>query len=105
MLARLSEIFHTLKCKEEGSGFCLQAVFLQVMVKPANGREVQMDILVMENIFYNRDLFPIYDLKGSERARLARDDPSDPARVLLDQNLMQSNLNDPILVKTTRFHQ
>lgn len=68
------------------------------MVKPTNGREVQMDILVMENIFYNRDLFPIYDLKGSERARLARDDPSDPARVLLDQNLMQSNLNDPILV-------
>ena len=68
------------------------------MVKPTNGREVQMDILVMENIFYNRDLFPIYDLKGSERARLARDDPSDPARVLLDQNLMQSNLSDPILV-------
>lgn len=58
-----------------------------------------MDILVMENIFYNRDLFPIYDLKGSERARLARDDPSDPARVLMDQNLMQSNLNDPILVR------
>ena len=60
-----------------------------------------MDILVMENIFYDRDLFPIYDLKGSERARLARDDPSDPARVLLDQNLKQSNLNDPILVQQT----
>ena len=67
-------------------------------MRPANGREVQMDILVMENIFYNRDLFPIYDLKGSERSRLARDDPTDPGRVLLDQNLMQSNLNDPILV-------
>ncbi len=70
-------------------------------MRPANGREVQMDILLMENIFYNRDLFPIYDLKGSERARLARDDPSDPARVLLDQNLMQSNLNDPILVRSS----
>jgi len=70
----------------------------QVVVRPASGKEVVMDILVMENIFYNRDLFPIYDLKGSERARLARDDPSDPTRVLLDQNLMQSNLNDPILV-------
>lgn len=57
-----------------------------------------MDILVMENIFYNRDLFPVYDLKGSERARLARDDPSDPTRVLMDQNLIQSNLHDPILV-------
>ena len=71
---------------------------MQVVVRPASGKEVVMDILVMENIFYNRDLFPIYDLKGSERARLARDDPSDPTRVLLDQNLLQSNLNDPILV-------
>lgn len=72
----------------------------QVNVRPTNGKEVQLDILVMENIFYNRDLFPIYDLKGSERSRLARDDPSDPSRVLMDQNLMQSNLNDPILVST-----
>lgn len=72
---------------------------LQVSVRPAGGKEVVMDILVMENIFYDRDLFPIYDLKGSERARLARDDPSDPGRVLLDQNLKLSNLNDPILVR------
>ena len=87
---------------KEGGACCLHTAYLQVVVKPANGREVQLDILVMENIFYNRDLFPIYDLKGSERARLARDDPSDPGRVLLDQNLMQSNLNDPILVRTPR---
>ena len=63
-----------------------------------------MDILVMENIFYNRDLFPVYDLKGSERARLARDDPSDPTRVLMDQNLIQSNLHDPILV-SMKLHE
>ena len=77
---------------------------LQVTIKPNNGKETLMDILVMENIFYNRDLFPVYDLKGSERARLARDDPSDPTRVLMDQNLIQSNLHDPILV-SLKLHE
>ena len=82
----------------------LRGVLVQVTVRPMNAKEVPMDILVMENIFYNRELFPIYDLKGSERARLARDDPSDPTRVLLDQNLKQSNLNDPILVRPPLHH-
>ena len=43
-------------------------------------------------------LAPIYDLKGSERARLAREDPHDPACVLLDQNLLNSNVHSPLLV-------
>ena len=58
-----------------------------------------MDLLVMENIFYAGALSPIFDLKGSERARLARDDPGDPSRVLLDQNLLQRNMGSPILVR------
>ena len=64
-----------------------------------------MDLLVMENIFYAGSLAPIYDLKGSERARLARDDPSDPTRVLLDQNLVQHNLGSPILVRHAALSQ
>ena len=58
-----------------------------------------MDLLVMENIFYEGQLAPIYDLKGSERARLAREDPQDPACVLLDQNLLNSNVHSPLLVR------
>ena len=58
-----------------------------------------MDLLVMENIFYEGQLAPIYDLKGSERARLAREDPRDPACVLLDQNLANSNVHSPLLVR------
>ena len=57
-----------------------------------------MDLLVMENIFYEGQLAPVYDLKGSERARLAREDPGDPACVLLDQNLLNSNVHSPLLV-------
>ena len=74
---------------------------LQVLVKPQGAKEAPMDLLIMENIFYEGHLAPIYDLKGSERARLAREDPQDPACVLLDQNLANSNVHSPLLVKAT----
>lgn len=57
-----------------------------------------MDLLVMENVFYERSLSPVYDLKGSERARWCKDDPSDPTTVLLDENLKRSILSAPLLV-------
>ena len=76
-----------------------QAIPVQVVMRGGGGKETSMDILVMENVFYDAQLFPIYDLKGSERARLARDDPSDPSRVLMDQNLVQANLSSPILAR------
>ncbi len=58
-----------------------------------------MDLLVMENIFYERSLTPVYDLKGSERARWCKDDPNDPTTVLLDENLKRSILSAPLLVR------
>ena len=57
-----------------------------------------MDLLVMENVFYERSLAPVYDLKGSERARWCKDDPSDPTTVLLDENLKRDILSAPLLV-------
>ena len=61
-------------------------------------REKAMDLLVMENVFYERSLSPVYDLKGSERARLCRDDRNDPTTVLLDENLKRDILSAPLLV-------
>jgi len=58
-----------------------------------------MDLLVMENVFYERSLAPVYDLKGSERARWCKDDPNDPTTVLLDENLKQDILSAPLLVR------
>ena len=52
----------------------------------------------MENVFYERVLAPVYDLKGSSRARLSADDPADPASVLLDENLKQTTRSAPLLV-------
>lgn len=57
-----------------------------------------LDLLVMENVFYERALAPVYDLKGSERARWCKDDPADPTTVLLDENLKRDILSAPLLV-------
>eukprot|EP00775_Hariotina_reticulata_P003719 gene3719-3981_t len=60
-----------------------------------------IDVLVMENIFYDRQISRIYDLKGSERSRFNADaaaNPQDAGAVHLDDNLRRSNLQAPILV-------
>lgn len=60
-----------------------------------------IDILVMENIFYDRQISRIYDLKGSERSRFnaeAAANPQDAKEVHLDDNLRRSNQAAPLLV-------
>ncbi|GAA5975197.1 hypothetical protein JCM5350_000179 [Sporobolomyces pararoseus] len=54
-----------------------------------------LDFLVMENLFYGRQLKQIFDLKGSTRNRRA--DQNNP--VLLDENLMEISLKTPIYVR------
>lgn len=49
------------------------------------GDECKQNVLVMENLFYGRRMGKIFDLKGSDRNRLARKDRSSDA-VLLDEN-------------------
>lgn len=51
---------------------------------------VETSLLVMENLFYGREISNKFDLKGSERNRLV--DPSNQHGeiVLLDENLVQS---------------
>ena len=49
----------------------------------------------MENVFYDRQISRIYDLKGSERSRYnesAAANPHDAGEVHLDDNLRRSNL-------------
>jgi hypothetical protein len=58
-------------------------------------RDGSIDVLVMENIFYDRQIGRIYDLKGSERSRFNADaaaNPQDAGAVHLDDNLRRSNL-------------
>ena len=72
----------------------------QVMVKHVKGgKEVRMDLMIMENLLYGRHVTRIYDLKGSLRSRYNADMNRKDA-VLLDQNMVDSFPNNPIFIST-----
>jgi hypothetical protein len=61
------------------------------------GKETKMDVLVMENLLYRRNIRRLYDLKGSSRSRY-NPDTSGSNKVLLDQNLLEAMPTSPIFV-------
>ncbi|XP_022888285.1 1-phosphatidylinositol-3-phosphate 5-kinase FAB1B-like isoform X3 [Olea europaea var. sylvestris] len=77
----------------------------QVMSKHLKGgKESKMDVLVMENLLFGRNLTRLYDLKGSSRSRY-NPNSSGSNKVLLDQNLIEAMPTSPIFVgnKAKRF--
>lgn len=63
------------------------------------GKESKIDVLVMENLLYRRNIVRLYDLKGSSRSRY-NSDSSGSNKVLLDQNLLETMPTSPIFVGT-----
>ncbi|XP_074589032.1 1-phosphatidylinositol-3-phosphate 5-kinase FAB1B-like [Curcuma longa] len=61
------------------------------------GKDLRMDVLVMENLLFGRNIKRLYDLKGSSRSRYNADS-SGNNKVLLDQNLIESMPTSPIFV-------
>ncbi|XP_065849457.1 1-phosphatidylinositol-3-phosphate 5-kinase FAB1A-like isoform X2 [Euphorbia lathyris] len=61
------------------------------------GKESKMDVLVMENLLFRRNIIRLYDLKGSSRSRY-NPDTSGSNKVLLDQNLIEAMPTSPIFV-------
>ncbi|KAG0460041.1 hypothetical protein HPP92_023169 [Vanilla planifolia] len=85
---------------KSGSPTCLAKVLgiYQVTVKHLKGgREMKMDLMVMENLFYERNVSRIYDLKGSSWARYIAD-TSGSNKVLLDLNLLETLRTRPIFL-------
>lgn len=62
-----------------------------------SGKEIKMDLLVMENLLYRRNITRLYDLKGSSRSRYNAD-KTGSNNVLLDQNLIEAMPTSPIFV-------
>ncbi|WWC70740.1 uncharacterized protein I206_104691 [Kwoniella pini CBS 10737] len=62
------------------------------------GRYMRMNVLVMENLFYERRFSKIYDLKGSTRNRLIQA-TGRINEVLLDENLMEIVYKHPLYLK------
>ncbi|XP_062191720.1 putative 1-phosphatidylinositol-3-phosphate 5-kinase FAB1C [Phragmites australis] len=80
-----------------GSPTCLAKIvgLYQVSTKSLKaGREVKMDLMVMENLFFERKISRVYDLKGSLRSRYTSGD----SKVLLDSNLIEALHTKPIFL-------
>jgi 1-phosphatidylinositol-3-phosphate 5-kinase len=70
--------------------------FYQIGSKnPVTGKTMKMDVLVMENLFYERKTTRIFDLKGSMRNRHVQSTGKEN-EVLLDENLVECKL--PLLL-------
>ncbi|GMH20328.1 hypothetical protein Nepgr_022169 [Nepenthes gracilis] len=83
-----------------GSPTCLAKILgiYQVIVKHLRGgKETKIDLMVMENLFYERSLSKVYDLKGSSRSRYIPD-PMGTKKVLLDMNLLETLRTNPIFL-------
>ncbi|WBW72800.1 1-phosphatidylinositol-3-phosphate 5-kinase Fab1 [Schizosaccharomyces osmophilus] len=64
---------------------------------PTTGKVCKLDIMVMENLFYDRKPSRIFDLKGSMRNRHVQSTGKDN-EVLLDENLVELIYESPIFV-------
>jgi 1-phosphatidylinositol-3-phosphate 5-kinase len=64
--------------------------------KNSTGKSMKKDLIVMENLFYNKKISQIYDLKGSLRGRFVQNPIQD--EVLLDENLLQITYASPICI-------
>lgn len=83
-----------------GSPTCLAKVLgiYQVTVKhPKSGKQTKMDMMVMENLFFRRNISRVYDLKGSARSRYNAD-TTGKDKVLLDMNLLETLRTRPIFL-------
>ncbi|XP_006650173.1 1-phosphatidylinositol-3-phosphate 5-kinase FAB1A-like isoform X1 [Oryza brachyantha] len=81
-----------------GSPTCIAKILGIYQVKSLKGgKEVRMDVLVMENLLFERHVTRLYDLKGSTRSRY-NPDSNGSNTVLLDQNLIEAMPTSPIFV-------
>ncbi|TVY33458.1 1-phosphatidylinositol 3-phosphate 5-kinase [Lachnellula subtilissima] len=73
--------------------------FYQIIIKnPATGTEIKWDVLVMENLFYDRQLTRIFDLKGSMRNRKIQS-TGEQNEVLLDENMVEFIYESPLFAR------
>lgn len=73
--------------------------FFQVVIKnPLTNTEIKLDLLVMENLFYDRSPSRTFDLKGSMRNRKIQS-TGQPHEVLLDENMVEYIYESPLFAR------
>ncbi|KAH6657346.1 hypothetical protein BKA67DRAFT_555042 [Truncatella angustata] len=73
--------------------------FFQVIIKnPLTNTEIKLDLLLMENLFYDRAPTRIFDLKGSMRNRKIQS-TGEQNEVLLDENMVEYIYESPLFAR------
>ncbi|KAK4444070.1 putative phosphatidylinositol-4-phosphate 5-kinase [Podospora aff. communis PSN243] len=73
--------------------------FFQVIIKnPLTNTEIKLDLLVMENLFYDRSPTRTFDLKGSMRNRRIQS-TGEGGEVLLDENMVEYIYESPLFAR------
>lgn len=73
--------------------------FFQVFIKnPVTNTDIKLDLLVMENLFYDRSPGKIFDLKGSMRNRKIQS-TGEQNEVLLDENMVEYIYESPLFAR------
>ncbi|OAA62195.1 1-phosphatidylinositol-3-phosphate 5-kinase (Fab1) [Cordyceps fumosorosea ARSEF 2679] len=73
--------------------------FFQVIIKnPITGTDVKLDLVLMENLFYDRSPTRIFDLKGSMRNRKIQS-TGEQNEVLLDENMVEYIYESPLFAR------
>ncbi|KAI0126337.1 1-phosphatidylinositol-3-phosphate 5-kinase FAB1 [Xylariales sp. AK1849] len=73
--------------------------FFQVIIKnPVTNIEIKLDLLLMENLFYDRAPTRIFDLKGSMRNRKIQS-TGEQNEVLLDENMVEYIYESPLFAR------
>jgi 1-phosphatidylinositol-3-phosphate 5-kinase len=73
--------------------------FFQVFIKnPLTGADVKLDLLITENLFYDRSPARIFDLKGSMRNRKIQS-TGEQNEVLLDENMVEFIFESPLFAR------
>ncbi|XP_030762817.1 1-phosphatidylinositol 3-phosphate 5-kinase [Sitophilus oryzae] len=70
----------------------------QIIYKNNSNVTYRSHVLVMENLFYNREVSQKFDLKGSMRNRLVVPETQEGEIVLLDENLLKMTCDSPLYV-------
>lgn len=73
--------------------------FFQIFIKnPVSNTDVRLDLLMMENLFYDRSPGKIFDLKGSMRNRKIQS-TGEQNEVLLDENMVEYIYESPLFAR------
>ncbi|KAJ3072744.1 1-phosphatidylinositol-3-phosphate 5-kinase [Podochytrium sp. JEL0797] len=76
----------------------LFGVYRIAFKNPTTNKSLKMDVLVMENLFWERNISRIFDLKGSIRNRHVQS-TGKQNQVLLDENLLEYLCESPLFIR------